>query len=209
MGSLAARKLLLFFEKVLEGRAACVSRSRLLSTLRLTPSELEEALNQLERRGTVFVDSRGRVCFTAHVEASASLVEVVMTIFSDSGYDVEDVRGVLAGVDLLASPGKVLRERGRQVGFAVACVAGKVPPQRIVVTARKVAKAAAKLSKEWHSLSRLRPPKHLLPIVVLKRGTKRIVEGVLVVSLEELKQAILDPTPYVLDPALRVLSIDV
>ena len=209
MSSSATRKLLWFFEKVLEGRATCVSRSWLLSTLRLTPSELEEALNQLELRGIVFVDSRGRVCFTAHVEAGAGLVEMVMSIFRDSGYDVEDMRGVLAGVDIVASPGKILRARGRQVGFAVACVAGKVPPQRIVVTAKKVARVAARLSREWHSLSRLRPPKHLLPIVVLKRGAKRVVEGVLVVSLEELKRVIFDPTPYVLDPVLRVFSINV
>jgi len=209
MGSSAVRKLLWFFEKVLEGRAACVSRPRLLSTLRLTPSELEEALNQLELRGVIFVDSKGRVCFTAHVEASADLVETVASIFRSSGYDVEDMRGVLVGVDILASPGKILRAQGRNVGFAVACVAGKVPPQRLVVTAKNVAKVAARLSKEWRSLSKLKPPKHLLPIVVLKRGAKRVVEGVPVVSLEELKRVIFDPTPYVLDPVLRVFSIDV
>ncbi|HIP65551.1 MAG TPA: hypothetical protein EYH08_03385 [Pyrodictium sp.] len=207
MGSSATRKLLWFFEKVLEGRATCISRSQLLSTLRLTPSELEEALNQLELRGIVFVDSKGRVCFTVHVEASADLVEMVTSIFRDNGYDVEDVRGVLAGVDILASPGKILRARGRQVGFVVACVAGKIPPQRLVVTAKKVAKAAARLSREWHSLSKLKPPKYLLPIVVLKRGAKRVVEGVPVVSLDELKRVIFDPTPYILDPILRVFNV--
>ncbi|HIQ55726.1 MAG TPA: hypothetical protein EYH59_03450 [Pyrodictium sp.] len=208
MSSSAIRKLLWFFEKVLEGRATCVSRSRLLSTLRLTPSELEEALNQLELRGIIFVDSRGRVCFTAHVEASAGLVEVVASILRDSGYDVEDVRGVLAGVDIVASPGRVLRIRERQVGFVIACIAGKVPPHRLVVAAKKVARVAARLSREWRKLSRLNPPKHLLPVVVLRRGAKRVVEGVLVVSLEELKRLIFDPTPYVLDPVLRVFDVN-
>ncbi len=204
---MSAAKVRAYLRRLAERGRRCLPRSLLLARLRLTPSELEEALERLEREGVVAVGEQ-EVCYTGAIEAHEDLSyeEVAAALRRLAGLRSivswwREVRGVVPHVDLV-----IVRRDG--VGFALRVVTGRLPPERLVAEVRHVARAARRLAEDdnlWEECCPgARRPRLLVPLVVLRRGAPRLVEGVPVYPLERAEQVIRDPSPLLSDPAVRV-----
>ena len=189
----------------LRGRR-CVPRSVLLARLRLTPSELEEALSELEAAGVVAI-GEAEVCYTGALEPPedpayeevAARVRGLARLRSVVAW-VREVRGLVPHLDFVVS-------RRDGVAFAARIASGRLPAERLVAEARHVAASARRLSSGelWEECCPgQQRPRLLVPVVVVKRGAPRLVEGVPVRPLEAFLQLVRDPSPLLADPAVRV-----
>ena len=151
------------------------------------------------------------VCYTGAVEAleDPAYRETVSAILRLGGRRsvfalVRDVRGLVPHVDVV-----VVRRDG--VAFAARVLTGHLPPERLVGEARHVARQAARLARDpeaWGECCEGYRATHLVPVVVLRRGAPRLVEGVLVRPLEAAIRLFEDPSPALSDPAVRVYRVE-
>ncbi len=188
----------------------CVDRVTLLARLRLTPGELDEALEVLEREGVVAVGV-SEVCYTGALEAleDRAYMEIVeevrgLTRLRSIVAYVKDARGVLPHIDVIVS-------RRDGVGFAARVLTGRLPPERLVAEAKHVARTVARLAEEpnmWEECCMgLKPPNTLVPVIVIRRGAPRVVEGVPVRPLDMFLSLVRDPSPLLADPVVRVYRV--
>ncbi len=203
---MVSRRLVNRVIRLLESSGGCMSYHRLLAEARLAPSELREVIDvlELERRG--FYDGE-KVCLTVGGEALDEFLGDVVRALRAEGFVVKDVRGLVRGGDVIAVPGRLLRVKGVEVGFLVRVVMGHVPPQRLQAEASRAARAAERLAREWRSLLELAPPQVLVPLLVVKRGARRLVEGVPVVPFTLLRSVVSSPSQLLADPLLRFYRV--
>ncbi len=205
---LVARVRAFLRRQALRGRR-CIRRSTVMARLRLTPSELEDALNLLEKEGVVAV-GEVEVCYTGALEApedpayeeAAEAIRRLSALRSVVAW-VKEVRGLVPHVDFIVV-------RRDELGFAIRVAAGRLPVERLVTQARHVAASARRLAAgEWWDdcCPGQMLPETLVPVVAVKRGAPRLVEGVPVQPLERLQMIVRDPAPLLADPALRVYRV--
>jgi hypothetical protein len=207
----AVAKVRSYLRRMVERGKRCTSRSTLLARLRLTPSELEEALEELEREGVVAVGET-EVCYTGAIEPHEDLAYEEMLKPLRRTAELRTIvqwyrvtRGLLPHVDMV-----LVRRDG--TGFALRLVTGRLPPERLVAEARHLARISRRLMEDdelWASCCEgLARPKQLVPIVVVQRGAPRLVEGVPVQPLERARQLIIDPSPVLSDPLVRTYRLE-
>ncbi len=185
----------------------CVRLVTLLSMTRLTPSELEKALLELEAKGLIVFSGPEVVCYVGffgdHSTSSAEMLSAIKELgrlkrFIDY---VRDVRGAIIGADAI-----VARRDG--ICFVVRIATGKLPPERLVAEARRLVRVAQRLLSEWNSIIGTRKPRLVIPVVLYRRGAQRLIDGVLATNITRFRELVVDPSPLLSDPRIRLIEAE-
>jgi len=186
-------------------RRNCVSIAEVAAEARLTPSDVREALEGLEKKRLVIV-SGDRVCYTGGPvdEQNYVIGPELRRVISE----VRSRRSIIASVyELERGPLRLLVVARRDgIVFVVLPVSGREPTERLVGLARRLARLARRLAEDGcHDLpAGCCTPRLVVPVLASDYGAPRLVEGIVFRPARSLLALIIGPEPILSDPFARI-----
>lgn len=186
----------------LASRRGCATLAELAAETRLAPSEVEEALTELEERRLVVV-SGSRVCYTGggweEAETGRELRRVLEALASRRSIIASVRRAVLGPFHV------VIASRRDGIVYVILPVEGREPPERLVAWARRLARLLRREAEEGcQDLPGIGvEPRLLVPVLASDYGAPRIIEGVAYRPAAKLLELAAEPETLLSDPMAR------
>jgi len=177
----------------------CLDVYTIAGICRLSISEVWRILRELEDRRMVVIED-DRVCIREYVVGEEELAEEVVNVMVKEGYEVISRLQEKDYYEVLVAPSRLLRAKGIHIAFYIRVLAGRIPLQRLIVNCKELCRRASSSSVQAQLRGRARI---VVPLLVVKRGAKRVIEGVMVIPITLLHTIASSPSALEYEPYIR------